>query len=1198
MPATGKEGFIVGLSRPDSPVPAGVGFVVGERQIVTCAHVVNIALGRELRAREKPSPDKDIQVFFPMLGNAEGAPVRVCRVAAWQPPPQPELPGADVAGLLLTGEGLPAGAAPARLITPASDHDVAVELFGYPGNPARTRNGAWAEHLFRGPVGGGVIQLDARSESALRAQPGYSGSPAVLADDDGDAVIGMLAVASMAGAARDAYALPLQHLVDAWPEELTDRTVPACPYRGLAEFTRDDAEAGLFVGREAEVRKLSQLVDRNPLAVVVGPSGVGKSSLVIAGLMPALERDGWNTTLFRPGLLPFDALAKAILKVERPGQPLIRRDLTELADQLRSDGLTKVAAQLTLLSGKSTLLVVDQLEDILTTSPPEERAAFLELIIPGQAVERTAFHIVCTLRADFFRQLLDHPNLGGRLDGRLLTLSPMGPDELERVVREPAEARGVDYEPGLSTYIAREAIAGGGLPLLEFALTELWPSQQRRRITYADYHAVGGVSGTLNSYAEQVFADLAERYGEARIRALMLKLVRSRGGAVQATRRIVPKESLGEEWPLAQELAERRLTVLGTDITGHTPTVELAHEALIRAWSRYGAWVDEDADFQRWLVFIEERVAEDELLSERRAEEAQAWLARRPSDIPPEVTLLVERSNAERLKRIAEQQRNRWLAQAAVQMVWITTPAGDIAEDAPDWRSITGQTPQEFMRAGWLAAVHPEDRDRVDRQWRDCLRYGDDLNARYRLRTKTGSYRSYDVRAVPIEESGQIVRWLGVNTDVTGQRDGEELRARLTEQLSAAALRTARLQQVTAMLAEALTVEQVVDAITEVGHAAIGARRSTVAMFDPERLRLRTLGPRDTPDPLGSAGPAGDDVALNALTVMTEAVLTRRPVLIESPHELRERFELEGNPDGLSDEQAWVGLPLLAAGRNPVGALRFSFTSPRKITEDERVFMEALAGQCALALERAVLFERDHETADTLQRSLLPDRLPTVPGLALQASYRPVARNLEIGGDWYDAFLLPDGKLAVATGDVMGKGLSAAVGMGRVRTALRALALSDPRPAAVLAGLDRLVASTEPDEQLTTVVYLVLDPRTGEGEAANAGHLPPLLLSEGSAPRLDSVQAGTPLGWASPREQYRFRLPPANTMVLYSDGLVENRRRGLDVGLDELVAAAAEAPAEVLSDPARLLNYLVDRLLAGYEQDDDVTVLILRACDG
>jgi serine phosphatase RsbU (regulator of sigma subunit) len=94
------------------------------------------------------------------------------------------------------------------------------------------------------------------------------------------------------------------------------------------------------------------------------------------------------------------------------------------------------------------------------------------------------------------------------------------------------------------------------------------------------------------------------------------------------------------------------------------------------------------------------------------------------------------------------------------------------------------------------------------------------------------------------------------------------------------------------------------------------------------------------------------------------------------------------------------------------------------------------------------------------------------------------------------------------------------------------------------------------------------------------------------------VQAGTPLGWASPREQYRFRLPPANTMVLYSDGLVENRRRGLDVGLDELVAAAAEAPAEVLSDPARLLNYLVDRLLAGYEQDDDVTVLILRACDG
>jgi serine phosphatase RsbU (regulator of sigma subunit) len=331
--------------------------------------------------------------------------------------------------------------------------------------------------------------------------------------------------------------------------------------------------------------------------------------------------------------------------------------------------------------------------------------------------------------------------------------------------------------------------------------------------------------------------------------------------------------------------------------------------------------------------------------------------------------------------------------------------------------------------------------------------------------------------------------------------------------------------------------------------------------------------------------------------VMTAAITARRPVLVENPEALRRLFDGVADVDLFlthSDERAWVGLPLLAAGA-PLGALRFSFTRPRQITEEERVFLEALAGQCALALERASLFEREHTTAETLQRSLLPDQLPSVPGIILEACYRPVTRNMEIGGDWYDAFRLPDGRLAVAAGDVMGKGLTAAAGMGRVRNALRALALTDPRPAAVLAGLDRLFTATELDEQVTTVAYLVVDPVTGEGLAGNAGHLPPLLLSSDAPPRLDQTEAGTPLGWPSPRQQYVFRLPPGNTAVLYSDGLVENRRRGLDTGLDELVAVAAQARPGVVEDPARLLEYLVDRMLTGHEQDDDVTVLVLHA---
>ena len=551
-------------------------------------------------------------------------------------------------------------------------------------------------------------------------------------------------------------------------------------------------------------------------------------------------------------------------------------------------------------------------------------------------------------------------------------------------------------------------------------------------------------------------------------------------------------------------------------------------------------------------------------------------------------TAAAEAAAAE-IKRSEE--RYRSLVQGGAQVVWVAAPDGAMKEDSPEWRWITGQSEQEYTGFGWLESIHPEDRERVERDWRECVRTGKIFDDRYRIRTKGGSYRHYDVRAVPIERDGKIVEWVGASSDVTSQREAEEMRGRLTEQLSAAALRTARLQQATSMLAEALTVEQVVEVITEVGRTAIGALHSAVALLDGARLKVVNDDLRNAPDS------AGGELTLQTPSVMTKAIATRHPVLVEDPDDLRRQFdgELEIDPERVaaSDERSWVGLPLLAAGA-PLGALRFSFGRPRKIIEEERVFLEALAGQCSLAVERAGLYEREHTTAETLQRSLLPDQLPSVPGLVLRAMYRPVAKNMEIGGDWYDAFRLADQRLAVAVGDVMGKGLTAAAGMGRVRNALRALALTDPRPAAVLGGLDRLFSATEEEEQVTTVAYLVIDPETGAGVLGNAGHLPALVLEAGCAPRFDQVEAGTPLGWASPRKQHAFNLRPGSTAVFYSDGLVENRNRGLDTGLEDLAAVAARADEELLARPERFLEYLVERMLAGHEQDDDVTVFVMH----
>lgn len=556
-----REGFVVRVLRAGSAVPAGVGFVVGDRQVLTCAHVVNTALGRTQRDQQAPGAQARVQVDFPLLRDPEEAPLRNCRVEVWVPPPVAGVTGGDVAGLALVGEGLPVGAGPARLAEAVDVREAKVDLFGYPGEPPRP-DGAWSHCALGGVVGGGMIQLEANSEAALRAQPGYSGSPAVIANRAGDAVVGMLAVASRDDEGRDAYAIPIARLVDAWPEVLGG--VPACPYRGLLSFRAEDAQAGLFVGREEEVARLESMARQRALVVVVGPSGVGKSSLVNAGLLPALlSTGGWAAATFRPGEAPFFALAKALYELEAPDQGLSAEVVERRAEQIRREGLAGLAGRLSMLIDRRVLLHADQFEEMLTTCPEKERAEFLDRVLPAVDVEDTPYRLVCTLRADFLRPLLEHPGAGPRLQDRLLPLSPMDVAALERAVSEPARVRGVSYEDGLARQIAKDAAGGGGgLPLMEFALTELWACQHQRRLTFVDYLSLGGVTGALNRYAEGVFAELAGRGLADQVRRVMLALIRSREGTVQATRRVVERDRLTGDWPVVEELARRRLLMI------------------------------------------------------------------------------------------------------------------------------------------------------------------------------------------------------------------------------------------------------------------------------------------------------------------------------------------------------------------------------------------------------------------------------------------------------------------------------------------------------------------------------------------------------------------------------------------------------------------------------------------------------------
>ena len=184
-----------------------------------------------------------------------------------------------------------------------------------------------------------------------------------------------------------------------------------------------------------------------------------------------------------------------------------------------------MAGKLSVLTGRRILLQADQFEEMFTTCPAGERAEFLDRVLPAANVDDVPYRLVCTLRADFLRSLLDHVDVGSRLQDRLLPLSPMGVATLERAVSEPARVRGVQYDDGLARQIAIDAAGGGGgLPLMEFALTELWGRQRRGRLTFADYHSLGGVEGALDGYADGVFAELEERGLGDRVRRVMLAL--------------------------------------------------------------------------------------------------------------------------------------------------------------------------------------------------------------------------------------------------------------------------------------------------------------------------------------------------------------------------------------------------------------------------------------------------------------------------------------------------------------------------------------------------------------------------------------------------------------------------------------------------------------------------------------------------
>lgn len=374
------------------------------------------------------------------------------------------------------------------------------------------------------------------------------------------------------------------------------------PYKGLRPFL--EADALDFYGREALVQRLLERLGRpgdgSRFLGVVGPSGSGKSSLVRAGLLPALRRgalpgsEGWFVTDMHPGRHPMEELEAALLRVAvRPPAGLLGlleagpRGLLEATDRIVPDGAELV-------------LVVDQFEEAFTlTQDDAERSQLLDAVRVAVADPASRVRVIVTLRADFYDRPLRYAQIAELLGTCTEVVPPLTPDELERAVVRPAERSGLAVEPALVAQVAADVVEQpGALPLVQYALTELFDRRADGRLTLDAYRDIGGVGGAIAARAEHLYTsrDPAER---ETVRQLFLRLVTLGEGTADTRRRIRLAElSAIEVDPNAMDAAldaygRHRLLTFDRDPATREPTVEVAHEALLNAWDRLHGWIED-----------------------------------------------------------------------------------------------------------------------------------------------------------------------------------------------------------------------------------------------------------------------------------------------------------------------------------------------------------------------------------------------------------------------------------------------------------------------------------------------------------------------------------------------------------------------------------------------------------------------------
>ncbi|MFE2100657.1 SpoIIE family protein phosphatase [Streptomyces sp. NPDC059468] len=468
----------------------------------------------------------------------------------------------------------------------------------------------------------------------------------------------------------------------------------------------------------------------------------------------------------------------------------------------------------------------------------------------------------------------------------------------------------------------------------------------------------------------------------------------------------------------------------------------------------------------------------------------------------------------------------------------------------------------------------------------------ENYGAYFRVRRRDGTLRwTHTQGYIRRDDTGRPRRIIGIIRDATDELGERVVRRDVAGQYAARRDQTNVVQIATAALAHARTVQDVIDVVTDVqGLTLLGSTSMVLGLVEAGRIRLVAEGPT------GTYVPGTRITRIDEPYPMGEAVRTLSPCFIESAEEFSERFPILWPHITDMHITSAAYLPLIAQAR-PIGAMGLLYNDRSGFSPEERNVLVALGSSIAQSLQRAMLYEQEKDLAQGLQQAMLPRTIPSVRGADVAVRYRAAtaggALGRDIGGDWYDLIPLPGGRVGAVIGDVQGHDTHAAAVMGQLRIVLRAYAAEGHTPATVMARASVFLHELDTD-RFATCLYAEADLSTGVVQVVRAGHIDPLVRHADGSCRRVPVEGGLPLGLSAEfgRLEYpvsTLELDPGHTLLLCTDGLVEQPGSDLDDGLDALTDLIAKGPDEVRDLATRLIEVAEER-----GGDDDVALLLLR----